>query len=216
MAEITVTAATGRTQPAVWHEPAATARGAAVVLPGVRYTPARPLLHFATKVLRTSGFGVLEVWYDYGDVDSGSAEQAELFAADAEAALAEAHARAAAGERLVVGKSLGTRHLAELVRRGRLDGVPTAWLTPVLDYDAVMDALLRRVHPTLVVAGGQDPATPPAALDELEANTDPAVHVERISGADHGLERTAPRDAVDALGEVVERMASFVVGLARQ
>lgn len=216
MAEITLKAATGRTQPAVWHEPAASARGAAVLLPGVRYTPARPLLHFTTKVLRTSGFGVLEVWYDYSDLDAGSAERDEVYAADAEAALAEADARAEAGERLIVGKSLGTQHLAELVRRGRVDGVPTVWLTPVLDHDPVMDALLRHVHPTLVVAGGQDPASPRPALDELEANTDPAVHVVRIAGADHALERAAPRDAVDALGEAVERMASFVVGLSRQ
>lgn len=72
------------------------------------------------------------------------------------------------------------------------------------------------VGKSLVVAGGQDPASPPAVLDELEVNTDPAVHVVRVSGADHGLERPAPRDVVDALGEVVERMASFVVGLSRQ
>lgn len=218
MQETTLKAATGRTQRAVWHEPAASVRGAAVVLPGVGYTPARPLLHFATKVLRASGFGVLEVWHEYGDLDLRAGDEAEtgdVLAADGEAALAEADARAGGPERMIVGKSLGTRHLAALGRRGRLDDTPTVWLTPLLTRDAVTDALLRRTDPTLVVAGGDDPASPPSAMDELAASADPAVHLTRIAGADHALERSSPRDAVDALGEVVDALAGFVVGLSR-
>jgi pimeloyl-ACP methyl ester carboxylesterase len=218
MEETTLKARTGRTQPAVWHEPGASVRGAAVVLPGVAYTPARPLLHFTTKVLQTSGFGVVEVWYDYADLDLSAGDDGEVgeaLAADAEAALAEADARAGGPERLVVGKSLGTRHLAALARAGRLDGVPSAWLTPLLARDPVMDALLRRTDPTLVVAGGEDPASPGWALEELGGNADPATHLVRVAGAGHALERSAPRDAVDALGEVVDALASFVVGLSR-
>lgn len=35
-----------------------------IVLPGVRYTPARPLLHYARSVALAHGWTVQEVWWE--------------------------------------------------------------------------------------------------------------------------------------------------------
>jgi pimeloyl-ACP methyl ester carboxylesterase len=209
--ELTLEAEDGRTQSARWREAKPARRGGAVLLPGLGYHPEKPLLHYTTKVLRTSGYPVLEVWYRYDA--AAAAEFEDCARADGVAACRAAAERG--GPALIVGKSLGTRHLAELVWAGELDDVATVWLTPLLTHAAVVDALAARTAPTLVVAGGQDDATPPDAVDRLRHEAAPTTHVVTVAGADHGLERTAPRDSVDALGEVVDALAGFVVGLAR-
>lgn len=216
--EVTLRAATGRSHRGVWQQADGRARGVAVLFPGTRATPAHPLLYLTTKVLRTSGYDVLEVWYHYRDTDVdglSDSELDELAAADAQAAFDEAARRGSGGRWLAAGKSLGTVHLAALWARGRLDGVPTLWLTPLLAWDAVTDALAQLTDPALVLAGSTDTATPPESLDDLDAQTDPRVAVVRIHGADHSLERSAPKDTVDALGESVDALAEFVVGLSR-
>lgn len=209
--DLTLKADDGRTQPARWRDVKEARRGGAVLLPGVGYHPDKPLLHYTTKVLRTSGYPVLEVWHRYDDV--AEADLDACARADGVAACRAAAERG--GPTLVVGKSLGTRHLAELVWAGELDDVPTVWLTPLLTLDSVADALASRTAPTLVLAGGRDDATPPDAVERLGDEAAAMTHVVTIAGADHGLERDAPRDSVNALGEVVDALAGFVVGLSR-
>lgn len=209
--DLTLKADDGRTQPARWRGVKRARHGGAVMFPGVGYHPEKPLLHYTTKVLRTSGYPVLEVWHRYDDV--AEADLDACARADGVAACRAAAERD--GPALAVGKSLGTRHLAELVWAGELDDVPTVWLTPLLAHGPVADALAARTAPTLVLAGGQDDATSPDAIARLQQEAAPTTHVVTVAGADHGLERTAPRDAVDALGEVVDALAGFVVGLSR-
>ena len=215
MEELTVDAGRGRVHPAVWWPGRGDPPGAAALFPGLNYTPARPLLHLTTKALRTAGFGVLEVWYDYRDLDlTGAAgDPRPEFAADAEAALALASEHAEHSVRVAVGKSLGTLHLTELAGRRRLDGVATMWLTPPLDQDVVMDVLRDRSAPTLVVAGDDDPMSPPERLAALDADAGPAVTVVQVAGADHNLERSGASGSLDALAEAVRGIERFLDGL---
>ncbi|GGP56526.1 hypothetical protein [Streptomyces melanogenes] len=111
-----------------------------VVIPGVGYSPARPLLHFARSVLLQHGWTVQELWWQIPD---GFSE----FTVDTEAVDAEAGAC-----RLVVGKSLGS--LACDIAADR--DIPAAWLTPILTNDHVAAALRRATEPTLLVGGSAD------------------------------------------------------------
>lgn len=155
----------------------------AVVLPGVDYTPARPLLHFTRKLLVRRGFAVLELWWEFdrrGDPQGWVAAQVE--------AVADAPA-------LVVGKSLGTFAAVHM------PDVPAVWLTPLLQFHPVVAALREPRAPTLVVCGGADDATRVDALP-------PGAVV--IPGADHSLEVDDALSSLDALRQVVERIDEFV------
>lgn len=183
------------------------------MFPGVEYTPAHPLLYFATKVLCAAGFDVLEIWFDYSDVDLralSASELDELAAADGGAALEAMKAHRPNGERFAVGKSLGTVHLAGLHAAGSLAGVRTTWLTPLITRETVYRALRQRAEPALVVSGTDDPATPPHLLEDLEAQAAPALQVFRNVGADHALERANPSDTIDALAEMIRTFSRFV------
>jgi len=158
----------------------------ALVLPGVDYTPARPLLHFTRKLLVRRGFAVLELWWEFSR--QGDPHQ-----------WVAAHVDAVPGPlALVVGKSLGTFAAA------RMADVPAVWLTPLLQFDPVASALADARAPMLLVCGGADEATRAEVLERLSAEK--LV----IPGADHSLELDDPLASLDALRQVVERIDEFV------
>jgi pimeloyl-ACP methyl ester carboxylesterase len=167
----------------------------ALVLPGVDYTPAGPLLHFSRRALEQRDWTVLELWWDYGS-RRGETSPEEWTAAHLAAALAELGAR---DRTLIVGKSLGTYAASAVAERS----LPAVWLTPLLHLPAIADALARAAAPTLLVCGERDGATPADALAGILA----ASVV--ISGADHGLEVDDPLRSIDILRDVVTRVGAF-------
>lgn len=104
---------------------------------------------------------------------------------DVEAGLAAATSRRAYARMAAVGKSLGTRAMAELVTAGRLPpSAATVWLTPVLADPCVRAALDAAAGPRLLVIGDADPYHDPALLDRLR---DDGFEVLVLAGADLGL-----------------------------
>ena len=169
----------------------------AIILPGVRYTPAAPLLHYARAVLLARGWTVQEIWW--GDAPSQGRE--EWVGEHASTALAWENAE----ELLLVGKSLGT--LAAPVAAER--GLPAVWLTPLLTEPAVVDALTRASRPRLLVGGTADPLWHAAAARRTGAE------LLEVPGADHGMEVDSdPVRSVEILREVTVAMERFVGGLA--
>ncbi|MGW3102766.1 alpha/beta hydrolase [Streptomyces sp. NPDC001100] len=176
----------------------------AVVVPGVGYTPAMPLLHFARAVLLQHGWTVQELWWRIPDDFSRFGVEERIAWVEAEVARAvDAEAGAC---RLVVGKSLGSLGCGVVAERD----IAAAWLTPVLTVDQVVRGLRRAQAPTLLVGGDAD------KLWDSRVAGSVGHEVLEIPGADHSLELAGDaRGSVDVLGEVVSRLDLFVGSLGR-
>ncbi|WP_063739208.1 alpha/beta hydrolase [Streptomyces hokutonensis] len=176
----------------------------AVVVPGVGYTPAMPLLHFARAVLLQHGWTVQELWWRIPDDFSRFGVEERIAWVEAEVTRAvDAEAGAC---RLVVGKSLGSLGCGVVAERD----IAAAWLTPVLTIDQVVRGLRRAQAPTLLVGGGAD------KLWDSGVAGSSGHEVLEIPGADHSLELAGDaRGSVDVLGEVVSRLDQFVGSLGR-
>ncbi|MER5429224.1 alpha/beta hydrolase [Streptomyces sp. NPDC002588] len=174
----------------------------AVVVPGIGYSPARPLLHFARAVLLQHGWTVQELWWQVPDgfsqlpVDDRVAwvERQVTRAVDAE--------EGACG--LLVGKSLGSLACGVAADRN----IAAAWLTPILTNDHVARALRRAQAPTLVIGGSADKLWDPRIAESLRHD------VLEVPSADHALELADDAaGSVDVLRQVVSRLDRFIGSL---
>ncbi|MBV1852988.1 alpha/beta hydrolase [Catellatospora tritici] len=168
----------------------------AVLLPGGGYTPAMPLLYYATTVLVAQGWTVQEVWWQ-PPANRHSIDRATWVNAQTEPVLAAE----TAPRLLLVGKSLGS--FAAPIAAAR--GLPAIWLTPILSHPEIAAALAAATAPALLVGGGADPSWDPAVAAGLDA----AQLV--LPGADHALEH--PDDPVASarnLTHVTARMDEFL------
>ncbi|MEU3558566.1 alpha/beta hydrolase [Kitasatospora sp. NPDC006786] len=174
----------------------------ALVLPGVGYTPARPLLHFARAVLLRHGWTVQELWWQLPDGFREFEPEERIAWVERQAVRAVDAEHGAC--RLVVGKSLGS--FAASVAADR--GLPAAWLTPVLTVDHVVRALHRTGAPTLLVGGAADRLWSRPTADAT------GHEVLELPAADHGLELPDdPVGSIDALRQVTSRLGRFVAAL---
>jgi hypothetical protein len=172
----------------------------AIVLPGIWYSPACPVLWFGRQVLSSLGWSVLELWYQWRPDND---EPAPWVVARLEAALQSV---ASAEEVLLVGKSLGTYGAAVAAERE----LPAIWLTPLLKKDAVRAAIGRFSAPVLVVGGTADDSWVRDAVEEFRAKGAAIIEV----SADHLLEVPDDLEAtLAALGTVTREIASFVQSL---
>ncbi len=121
--------------------------GTAILLPGRMFGIATPLLHWPAALLTQIGWSVLGVNWDE---DGLAHEEASHVRRCADAALDRAPDDRPV---LVVGKSLGTLALPWAVE----NGLPGAWLTPLLQDAAVVTAVQEAQQPTLLVGGTADP-----------------------------------------------------------
>jgi pimeloyl-ACP methyl ester carboxylesterase len=186
--------------------------GVAVVFPGAAGQgyrlggiPARPDLHYTRAVLLAEGVAVFEVWWDADTVPEGGYDA--WIAANADAALAaatESHRLAA-----LVGRSLGTIALAQIVSRGDWESrsVPTIWIAPLLHLPNVAEALATLASPAFVVGGTDDRAFDPAVVERARAD---GAEVVTLEGAHHGLEVADPAASARLLADLLDRMREFV------
>lgn len=172
--------------------------GTAVLVPGRGYPPMAPLLFFAGFTLVQHGWRVEHHWWDPPAYESD--EQTLAWVRDeVETALPTS------GRVLVVGKSLGT--LAAPVAAER--GLPAAWLTPVLDLPAVVDAIAANPAPQLLVGGSADDLWVGDTVRDLAGQTE----VHEVPDADHVL--MVPGDAVGGVEAHVEAIGALDAWLGR-
>lgn len=162
---------------------------------------ATPLLHWAAELLTENGWSVIAASYDLDEVArDGRAHVLRCASAALERAVVDRPV-------IVVAKSLGTMALPWALQ----NGLPGAWLTPLLKDEAVVTAARAAHRPTLLVGGTADPHWQPV-LDPGSG-----VSLLELPGADHGLQRPGEwrRSLIDQVaiferiselaGEVLER-----------
>ena len=138
----------------------------AVQLPGGSYGPDTGLLWYARIPFIERGWTIRVVHWG----DSTKYE-------DVPAIAAEVVADAAAGQTVILAKSLGTLALPWAVNHG----VAGVWLTPVLTQPDVAEAVARAGHDQLLIGGTAD------RLWDSEAAHRGRAQVIEIDRADHGL-----------------------------
>jgi hypothetical protein len=159
----------------------------ALVLPG-RMLAGMPINAFAIDAVWKRGWRAVLVW---DALDEGTDDMTEWIGARLNAAAAYAGDE---GERLVIGKSLGTLAAGAVAERG-WRGV---WLTPLLNHPPFVEMLRARSAPALLIGGTNDPAWDGELARELSDD------VLELDGADHGLAR------IEDLRPIVDRITAFL------
>jgi predicted alpha/beta-hydrolase family hydrolase len=202
-----ITGYRGMPVPTVFWRQDVAADHLAVILPGLQYTCDMPLLYYPISHLLDLGADVLQVEYAYGrraDYAAGAADEQERWlAADVGAAWQAVTSQHVYPRLTLVGKSLGTRVMRQLLATETMpDDTRLVWLTPLLSERPVREAVCAARRPTLVVIGDADPHYDAAVLATVQTAVQGEVLV--IPGADHGLEITGNVvGSVQALVQVV-------------
>ncbi len=186
----------------------------AILLPGWNYTCDMPLLYYPLRLLVSSGADVLRVEYAYnvrpGFSQLSRAEQLNWLWADCGAACSAALAQRPYQQVTLVGKSLGTLAMGQLLTTDtRLARARAVWLTPLLRDDGLRAQIRSWGQPSLFVIGTADPNYDPDYLAEVKEATRGEVVV--IDGADHSLEINGDvLQSLRFLEEVMRAVQAFV------
>lgn len=161
----------------------------ALVLPGVGYTAAMPLLYYPTFLLLDLGADVLQVSYDFdrepGSQRASTEERRRWLAEDVTAAYSAGWGQRAYRRLALVGKSLGTLAMTDLLPKTPADHTQCVWLTPLLKHPEVRTAISGNPRPSLFAIGTADPVYDSVLLDEARRATGGEALV--FEGADHSL-----------------------------
>lgn len=185
----------------------------ALIFPGYNYNGGMPLLYYSGLQLLERGADVLRVEYTYssqpGFAALPDAEKGIRIRADVTAALNAALALRPYQQVTLIGKSIGTRALGELLADPRLAQARCVWLTPLLKSDALYQQIESAAQPGLFVIGSADPLYHPARFASLSGR--PGCSGLVIPGADHSLE--IPEDfwaSMNALQSYLHALESFI------
>lgn len=166
----------------------------AIVLPGARNGPHAPLLTYAADAAAARGARIRRVYWDPPYDPNGTPP-------DAAGPWVARQVPEIAGRPLLIGKSLGTHAAAAAAEHG----LPAVWLTPLLTFEWVVDALRRASAPALLVGGTADRYWDGELARRLSS------HVLEIDGADHGMYLPGPlANSTAVLGRVATAVEHFL------
>ena len=175
-----------------------------LLIPGMSYSPERPLLHFASAVFGTYGWTTQDVWWAERPPQRDGQDLGVWFArlrSFAQAHLLRLLERETAPKIALVGKSLGA-FAAGLAADRSLPGI---WLTPVLRDSELPGDLRRSPAPFLLVGGTSDPSWDPEVAHGF------GQPVYEAEGADHAMEIAGdPVRSAEVLRQATSAMDTFV------
>lgn len=170
----------------------------AVLFPGLRYTCDMPLLYYPTRLLLQRGADVLQLHTDYTSSkfqDLTRLEQAAIIGDDALTAVKVGLAERQYKILVLMGKSIGTLALAQLVASGLNLEPAVIWLTPLLHQPLLVNAALQARGAALFICGTGDSTYHAAALAQICQQT--AAQALLLENANHSLE--TPGDVAHSL-----------------
>jgi len=194
----------GRDVPNRLFKQAGQADTLAVIFPGLNYSADMPLLFYPAELLRQRGADVLQLHTDYTVVEYQTAplhERLLWLLTDAGAAIQAAQTQSQYKHLLLIGKSIGTLVLAQLVTAGFASEAITIWLTPLLHQPFLVASAERCQSPALFIAGTHDSTYDAEALEKIQQA--PGAKTLVIEGANHSLQ--IPHDVFASL-RVMERV----------
>jgi len=204
----------GKPVPNTFFRQASGADRIAILLPGWEYTCQMPLLYYPARLMLQLGADVLEIEYTYNlspEFQAASPlEQRQWLFTDSGAACDTTLSQRSYTEVALIGKSIGTLAMGELLAtETRLAHAHTVWLTPLLREDRLRRQIFECRNPSLFVIGTADPNYNPAHLAEVKEQTGGEAVV--IEGADHSLElKNNLKGSLEAMREVIDALERFL------
>jgi hypothetical protein len=183
-----------------------------IVLPGYRYSADMPPLHYAGRILLEAGADLLRIEYAYYRTDfpkQPESEQDRWLSSDVLAVCEAAFSHRSYDNITLIGKSMGTIAMAQLLAHPRFQTATCVWLTPLLTMDWLCSRI-EQVHPrSLFIIGTADKFYRSDVLKRLEQVTVGRSLV--IERANHALEIPGdiPKSLV-VLDQIVEALQEFL------
>lgn len=168
----------------------------ALVIPGIWFGPAVPLLMYAGDVAEMRGATVHRHSWSQ-EIPKPDQPEIEGWVSGEIAPVIDA----VGGRPLLIGKSLATNAAAIAAERS----LPAVWLTPLLTLPWVADALGRATAPILLVGGTADEVWDGDVARRL------SPYVLEVEGADHGMYVPGPlTESIAVLSRVVVAVEDFL------
>lgn len=183
-----------------------------IVLPGYRYSPEMAPLYYAGRILLEEGADLMRIEYAYYRTafpKQPQSEQDKWISRDVFAACEAALSQRAYDKITLIGKSIGTIAMGQLLADPRFQSATCVWLTPLLTVESLCSRI-EQIHPrSLFIIGTADEFYKPDILKRLEQSTGGRSLV--IEGVSHGLE--IPGDipnSLAALDQIVQALQEFL------
>lgn len=186
----------------------------AVVFPGYGYRCYQPVIYYPSLALLSLGADVLWVEYAYdqeSDYQSMQpSERREWRLSDSKAAINTALERQSYERLTLVGKSIGTSVIGDLLAEDpRLHAARVIWLTPLLKSEKLRTQLEQVNNPSLFVSGSVDSEYDAEFAARLEKR--PSIRFLLLDDADHSLEVHADAlRSVQMLRQLTEQVLEFL------
>ncbi|WP_108668759.1 alpha/beta family hydrolase [Peribacillus acanthi] len=179
-----------------------------IVLPGAGYTTQAPLLHYTTGVFYNKGFDVLHINYTFSRQEMSVLNERD-FARDVQLTIDNAIIEKKYSNYYVVAKSIGTKALSYLLDDSMLKDAKVVWLTPLLQNDAVFNALVNSNNKGLCIFGEKDSfCFIVDRFEKLKNNQNLILKV--VDGGDHSLELDKePIKSIEILKSVISDINEF-------
>ena len=185
----------------------------AVLYPGMRYTCDKPLLYFATELLLSKGYDVLQLWSNYGTAEFDKLSQAEKtiqLIADGQAMLESGRQAGSYAQFLLCGKSLGSLTMAFILNEEPdVSNLTTVWFTPLIHLPPVSEAILEIGSPAFIAGSLADNTFSSGPVEKIKSKPNTITCI--TDGADHSLE--IPGDSLHSLNilqQVITKLSVFV------
>lgn len=184
-----------------------------VIIAGFAYTIESPILFYSKHVPFNAGSDVLTIDFEYSRNDNflnkKEKEQDEWFYEEVNA-IAEYIKESAYKEYHLIGKSLGTTTLLELLKDEEIEKMTkkVVWLTPGVMHEQIYEYIEKAKMKSLVVYGTADPYTTDKEIEKIKKNMN--IEIMRIENADHGLESSDMKESIYILKDYIEKLEDFI------
>ncbi len=179
-----------------------------IVLPGAGYSTQAPLLHFTTGAFYNKGFDVLHINYSFSREELSSLYERD-FAKHVQLAIDSAINDKKYSNYYIVAKSIGTKALSYLSDHTMFKEAKLIWLTPLLQNDAVYNAMVKSKQKGLCIFGGEDHFSfIVERFEKLKGNHHLTLKV--VDGGNHSLELDEnPIKSIEILKSIISDINEF-------
>lgn len=186
-------------------------RKLAIFLPGIGYTAKSPLFHYTERLLLEQEYDILRINYDYTNplYDSFTvSEIEEAVKIDVKRVIDQTLKGSIYEKFFIVGKSIGTVALANELERAAFKEAKVVWLTPLIKYKRVFDAIKDSSNPSLCFIGDKDHYFDRDRMEELQQNPQLDSHI--LPDVNHGMDCAGdPIKSIDVLKQVITDIQTF-------
>ncbi|WP_313805403.1 alpha/beta hydrolase [Cytobacillus sp.] len=183
----------------------------AIILPGVGYTVKAPLLHYASELFLRKSYDVLQVNYQYKNkvYDNFTFEEiTEAMKWDVKTVFDDVLTNKTYENFYLIGKSLGTIAMSYELKRECFKNAKAIWLTPLMQRDDVLSAMVRSKNKSLCIIGDKDPCYIEERYSKVIEN--PNITSKLIPKVNHSLEYDEDVvESIDVLKMVISEIEQF-------